>query len=47
VVAVERGQATTMKNSSTVIFVITMTVFERADWRTPAISTPAHEEGCG
>jgi hypothetical protein len=34
-------RATTMKNSNTVIFVITMTVFERADWRTPAISTPA------
>ena len=33
--------ATTMKKSSTASFVITMTVFERADSRMPAISTPA------
>jgi hypothetical protein len=33
--------ATTMKKSSTVSFVITMTVFERADSRMPAIKTPA------
>lgn len=30
-----------MKNSSTRILPTTMTVLARADWRTPAISTPA------
>jgi hypothetical protein len=30
-----------MKNSSTSTLVTTMTVLERADWRTPAISTAA------
>jgi hypothetical protein len=34
-------RATTMKNSSTAIFVMTITVFVRALWRTPETSSAA------
>jgi hypothetical protein len=33
--------ATAMKKDSTSSLVTTITVFERADWRIPAMSTPA------